>query len=275
MNRVESVCAGVERLSLETPTLLPATETNSYLVTHGDELYVVEPATPYEAEQRAMVDAIREKIRSGFRLRGVIATHHHGDHVGAIEALRESFDAPMYAHPRTIERLGARAANVRTMNEGDALFDGAVRVLHTPGHAAGHLCLLAHDGAWLIAGDMVASIGTILIDVEDGGDMREYLQQLDRLAALSEGLVLPAHGAPIEEGAARLRYYVQHRLAREAKVLAALDAAWIELDAIVARAYDDTPQSVWPIAARSALAHLDKLEREERVERDGARWRRG
>lgn len=264
---------GVERLSLRTPTLLPATETNTYFVTVGDHFYVIEPASPYEPEQAALVSAIREKIRSGFSLRGMILTHHHGDHVGAAMRLRDEFDAPVIAHEHTRERLDGRVTVDHSLDEGATLFDGEVEVLHTPGHARGHLCLRERRGNWLIAGDMVASVGTILIDVEDGGDMREYLEQLERLAALVEGVVLPAHGAPIEEGADRLRYYVKHRLLREAKVLAALSEGWLSEDALVAKAYDDTPPSVWPIAARSAKAHLEKLRSEERAEFDGERWR--
>ncbi len=273
MTEIESVCPGVERLSLRTPTLLPATETNTYFVTHGDEFYVIEPATPYEPEQAALIGAIREKIRSGLTLRGAIVTHHHGDHIGAAARIREAFSTPVIAHRETRTRLRDRVTTDGELDEGQALFDGEVEVLHTPGHARGHLCLRQREGRWLVAGDMVASVGTILIDVEDGGDMADYLAQLERLADAVEGVVLPAHGAPIERGAERLRHYVAHRLAREAKVLAAVSDGWRTEDELVARAYDDTPREVWPIAARSARAHLHKLVREGRVAFDGVRWR--
>jgi glyoxylase-like metal-dependent hydrolase (beta-lactamase superfamily II) len=273
VTEIESVCPGVERLSLRTPTLLPATETNTYFVTHGDEFYVIEPATPYEPEQAALIGAIREKIRSGLTLRGAIVTHHHGDHIGAAARIREAFSTPVIAHRETRTRLRDRVTTDGELDEGQALFDGEVEVLHTPGHARGHLCLRQREGRWLVAGDMVASVGTILIDVEDGGDMADYLAQLERLADAVEGVVLPAHGAPIERGAERLRHYVAHRLAREAKVLAAVSDGWRTEDELVARAYDDTPREVWPIAARSARAHLHKLVREGRVAFDGVRWR--
>ncbi len=273
MTEIESVCPGVERLSLRTPTLLPATETNTYFVTHGDEFYVIEPATPYEPEQAALIGAIREKIRSGLTLRGAIVTHHHGDHIGAAMRVREAFSTPVIAHRETRTRLRDRVTTDGELDEGQTLFDGEVEVLHTPGHARGHVCLRQREGRWLVAGDMVASVGTILIDVEDGGDMADYLAQLERLADAVEGVVLPAHGAPIERGAERLRHYVAHRLAREAKVLAAVSDGWRTEDELVARAYDDTPREVWPIAARSARAHLQKLVREGRVAFDGARWR--
>jgi ribonuclease/clavin/mitogillin len=277
VTEIESVCPGVERLSLRTPTLLPATETNTYFVTHGDEFYVIEPATPYEAEQAALLDAIGAKIRQGLTLRGAIVTHHHGDHTGAAMRVREAFSTTVIAHRETRTRLRDRVTIDGEIDEGQALFDGEVEVLHTPGHARGHVCLRQREGRWLIAGDMVASVGTILIDVEDGGDMADYLAQLARLADGAEGgvdcIVLPAHGAPIGRGSERLRHYIAHRLAREAKVLAAVGDGWRTEDELVARAYDDTPREVWPIAARSARAHLHKLVREGRVAFDGERWR--
>jgi glyoxylase-like metal-dependent hydrolase (beta-lactamase superfamily II) len=273
VEQLQVVAPGVERLSLRTPTLPPATETNTYFVTVENQCYVIEPATPYEEEQRALITVIREKIDSGVSLRGLIVTHHHGDHVGAAMRIREEFDVPLLAHEHTKSRLEGRVQVDQCLEEGQSLLDGSVEVLHTPGHARGHLCLRERSGAWLIAGDMVATVGTILIDVDDGGDMRAYIAQLERLAALVNGPVLPAHGAPIAQGAERLRFYVQHRLAREAKVLAALDTQWRSEESIVARAYDDTPAALWPIAARSARAHLEKLRDEHRVEFDGERWR--
>jgi glyoxylase-like metal-dependent hydrolase (beta-lactamase superfamily II) len=117
---------------------------------------------------------------------------------------------------------------------------------------------------------MVASVGTILVHPDDG-DMRVYLEQLERLAALDASVVLPAHGDPIDEPAALFRRYVTHRLAREAKVLAAVTAAagrgagGATAAELVPLAYDDVPATTWPIALLSLRAHLKKLEDEGRV----------
>jgi endoribonuclease LACTB2 len=92
--------------------------------------------------------------------------------------------------------------------------------------------------------------------------MRVYLEQLERLAALDATVALPAHGEPIAEPSVLLRRYITHRLMREAKVKAAVEAAGAPgatLDELVAVAYDDTPAHVWPIALLSLEAHLEKL----------------
>jgi glyoxylase-like metal-dependent hydrolase (beta-lactamase superfamily II) len=157
-------------------------------------------------------------------------------------------------------------------------------VLHTPGHAVGHVCL--HDEATgaAVVGDMVASVGTILIAPGEG-DMIEYLEQLDRLARLGFEVALPAHGEPIANAAGEggpsptelFRYYIAHRLKREAKVASALETIGPEgasLEALVPVVYADTPPMMWPIARLSLEAHLLKLEREGRALRRGEGWAR-
>jgi ribonuclease/clavin/mitogillin len=126
----------------------------------------------------------------------------------------------------------------------------------------------------------VASVGTILIPPDDG-DMAEYLAQLERLAALSADVALPAHGDPSAEGAggpspsALFRHYVAHRLAREAKVTAALagvGSGGASLGALVPVVYADTPVAMWPFAKLALEAHLLKLLREGRARRAGEGW---
>jgi glyoxylase-like metal-dependent hydrolase (beta-lactamase superfamily II) len=148
--------------------------------------------------------------------------------------------------------------------------------VHTPGHAAGHLCF--EVGGATIAGDMVAGIGTILIDPSEG-DMAEYLASLGRLLARPPVMLLPAHGPPIVDGPSKLREYLAHRQMREDRVLAALTETPRTLGELVPSAYADTPRMLWPLAERSLLAHLGKLVREGRArETDDApsspRWSR-
>jgi glyoxylase-like metal-dependent hydrolase (beta-lactamase superfamily II) len=127
---------------------------------------------------------------------------------------------------------------------------------------------------WLIAGDMVASVGTIIVDPDDDGDMQEYIRQLARLAELSLQCLLPAHGAPIDAPQDHLKFYIAHRRERELKVLSAVPAKGdgADLPSIVKDAYADTPPWLWPLASKSARAHLRKLEREGRVTAARQRW---
>ncbi len=262
--RPREITSSIEMFAARTPTLLPATHTNSYAL-GGRDVVLVEPATPYADEQRAWLDWARSLASRGRRLVALVATHHHPDHVGGLEVLRRELGVPLWVHRATRERLDGVLVD-RELEEGDEIIlEGPRRerwrVLHTPGHAPGHVCLLEEGAGALVVGDMVASVGTILVAPGDG-DMRVYLEQLERLAALSAKIALPAHGDPIDDPSAIFRRYVTHRLAREQKVLdavAAAPAAGADLAALVAEAYADTPRHLWPIATLSLEAHLEKL----------------
>jgi glyoxylase-like metal-dependent hydrolase (beta-lactamase superfamily II) len=125
----------------------------------------------------------------------------------------------------------------------------------------------------MIVGDMVAGIGTILIDPSDG-DMTAYLASLARMRALGPTALYPAHGPTIVDAIAKLDEYVAHRQMREARIAAALPAEPASARALVAIAYADTPAMMWPLAERSLLAHLVKLERDQRARRVGEAWAR-
>lgn len=245
------VAPGIRVLALRTPTLPPAAHTNVYLVgPDRGPVAVVDPGSPYPEEQ-AILDALLSEIP----ISRVLLTHHHGDHVGGATALAKKWGVPIAAHALTAKRLAGHIAVDELLADGDEVH-GAICV-HTPGHAEGHLVFELGEVA--IAGDMVAGIGTILID-PDEGDMIQYLASLERMRARGERVLLPAHGPAIRDGAAKLTEYLAHRRMREQRVIDALDAGAAKTTTqLVETVYSDTPRVLWALAERSLLAHLAKL----------------
>ena len=218
MLRPRELASGLELFPVRTPTLLPATHTNSYAL-GGREVVLVEPSTPYEDERAAWVAWARGIASQGRTLVAILATHHHPDHVGGAEFLARELLLPVWTSEETAARVSVRVT--RILKEGDEIaLEGPVpqkwRVMVTPGHAPGHVCLVEDASRTAIVGDMVASVGTILIARGDG-DMRVYLRELARLGELNAALALPAHGEPVDAPSALFAYYIQHRLKREKK----------------------------------------------------------
>lgn len=277
---------GLRVVPVRTPTLPPATHTNCYVVGLGRDLVVVDPASPYADEQARLDGIVDDLLARGHRVREVLLTHHHPDHVGGAEHLARRLGAPIAAHARTAALLLGRGVTVDRLVEDGELIDltpalpgdlpGArprrLRAHLLEGHADGHLALHEEVTGGVIAGDMVAGTGTIIVDPPEG-KMALYLDSLRRLRALDAGVLYPAHGPPIGDPAGLIDEYVAHRLERERKVLAAVRAGAAPVDVLVPRAYPEVQPFVYPFAARSLLAHLHKLEAEGRVAVTGEVWR--
>jgi len=273
MNEPYQLDPGYWIAPLRTPTLPPASATNTAIVGRR-RLAVIEPATPHSDERDRLLAMLDERIADGAQVEAILITHHHSDHIGFAQALGERTGAPILAHPETANRV---SMTVDRQITGDTLVEldegHALCPVFTPGHAPGHLVYVDQGTGIAHAGDMVAGEGSILIDPDDGGDMSAYLESLELLAALGATRLVPAHGRTFEEPEAVCRQFIEHRLGREAKVLAAMGTESKTLPEILASAYADTPKMLWPLAEKSVRAHLTKLVTDGRVLQDetGAR----
>jgi len=265
-NAVLPITDGVGVIPVVSPTLPPATHTNVWVL--GDHhVAVIDPACPAPDEQQRL-DGILEM----YMVEQIILTHHHVDHIGAAEFLRSTTGARIIAHPLTAERV---PFDVDVLIEDGELIGtdaGAWKAIHTPGHASGHLCFY-NPGMGLVAGDMVAGIGTILLDPPEG-NLGLYLNSLALLRDLQPARLLPAHGPPIEDAVGCLTHYIDHRHQRTEQIIHALtEREGGRPEDLVAAVYQDQiPTSYHPIAARQILCHLEWLETQDRVRCDGGRF---
>jgi glyoxylase-like metal-dependent hydrolase (beta-lactamase superfamily II)/8-oxo-dGTP pyrophosphatase MutT (NUDIX family) len=266
--RLWDLAPGLGIAAVVTPTLPPATHTNCYVV-GTDDAVVIDPGSPYPEEQAALDEAL-----AGRRIKEIWVTHHHGDHIGGVAHLAARLGVPVAAHPITRELIKEKVRVDRSLFDGDVeVLPGTperrLRAVFTPGHTPGHLCYHEETTGFVIAGDMVAGVGTIVVD-PDEGDMKEYLASLDRLKELQPRALLPAHGPVLTAPQKKLDEYTRHRLWREQKVVDALAAGAATARDLVPRVYEDVPAGLHPLAERSLLAHLIKLVRDGRVhEQDG------
>lgn len=257
---LHEICPGVRCVKVRSPTLPPATHTNVWIL--GEHhVTVIDPASPYEDEQERL-DEILEMLM----VERILLTHHHNDHVGGALALKKTTGARIAAHPLTRDRLDIPIDELLDENDVVDTDAGFWRVLHTPGHATGHLCLFNGGLSTLVAGDMVAGVGTILLDPPEG-NLHDYLESLARLAALNPSRLLPAHGPPIENGVQVLEEYIAHRHLRTSQIQEALAAKpGQRIEAITEGIYRDLiPEAFLAVAARQVLCHLNWLEAESKV----------
>ena len=271
--RIWDLAPGVGVGMFRTPTLPPAKHTNVYVI-GGAEVIVIDPGSPYEDEQHVLEQELAQMAADGRRLRAVFLTHHHIDHASGAQALATRLGVPIAAHPITAQLLAGRATVTRLIEDGHVerlpghgrIPERRVRAIFTPGHAPGHHVFLEETTGFMVAGDMVAGLGTILIDPPEG-DMRLYLGSLARMRSLTPRAILPAHGPVLAAADAVLAHYAKHRLAREALVVTALGrvTAPVTPEELVPEVYADVAPALHGLAARSLLAHLEKLAAEGRA----------
>ncbi len=257
----------IARLRAANPGPMTLDGTNGYIL-HGDRRWIAIDPGPALAEQTAaFVDAARA---AGATYGAILVTHGHPDHAPGAEALARASGAPVYAHP------GAAFPHDATLADGEtiAVDDLVVRAVHAPGHASDHLVFVLEGERALFTGDVAIGRGTIVIR-PPYGDMRVYQRTLRRLRDDygDASAIYGGHGPERTDVAALLDFYIEHREAREAALIAQLERAPATLDELVAAIYADTDRTLWPVAGQQLLAYLIALEREQRIARAGERYR--
>lgn len=285
---VARIAAHVWRVVAPNPSPLTGPGTNSYVI-GGEWPVVIDPgmAEPAHLERIFTV--------AGGRISRIVCTHSHPDHSPGAAELRQRTGAPVHGLPAprdpyqdptyvpdTVLRDGELVTIPEIQLRAEFPAPGAslgreiqLRAIYTPGHVSNHACLLLEDERLLFTGDHLMQ-GTTVVIIPPEGSMRDYLASLRRLQGLSIEALAPGHGSLIEDAQAEFARVVAHRLAREAKLVAALAARGrATLDELLPTVYADVPVSMHGWARHSLLAHAIKLVEDGRasVSGDTYAWR--
>lgn len=257
------IAADTYMVAMKSPTLAPATHTNSYIVAGQERFIVIDPGSAKPKELEALFTVIDALIAQGLKFEAIALTHHHIDHVCGVPSVRARYpEAAVWAHELTAQAL-IEGAPFEFLSDGQRLDLGQreIKCVWTPGHAPGHLAFWDARLRLCISGDLIASQGTILIRPPEG-KMHEYMTSLAYVRdELKPVALCPAHGWMIVNPALALTHYIEHRQQREDKVLQALrDRPGLNAPGdLLSQVYGDVPRSVWPIALMSLSAHLEHL----------------
>lgn len=270
---------GIQMVPLQTKTLPPATHTNAYLVGES-QLYIIDPAPSDLREQARFWNYLDKRLAEGRKFKAILLTHHHRDHVGALQECQKRYRLPIFAHRKTAEKLPAVDID-HYIEHGEALDLGdspdgrsnwKLKAYHTPGHASGHLAFQESRYGAVIAGDMISTLSTIVINPPDG-HMATYMRSLEFLDSVTTGMIYPSHGPAVSTGNQVLQYFIKHRQERERKLLEALSTHPQSSQELVPKIYDDVGTSLWPLAELSLRAGLIKLQEEGKCQQVGDKYR--
>jgi glyoxylase-like metal-dependent hydrolase (beta-lactamase superfamily II) len=263
----------VRRITAPNPGFMTGPGTNTYLLGAGAEVALIDPGPAIDAHVRTLLDEVAQR---GARIRWVLVTHTHMDHSPAAQRIKAATGAELIGMPPPLlerQDQSFRPDRVPGHSERFSVAGCRLRAIHTPGHASNHLCYLLEGERILFTGDHVMQGSTVVINPPDG-DMGAYLASLRLLLEEDIEYFAPAHGFLIDNPRRAVDWLLRHRNEREQKVVAALGRApSADLETLVPIAYDDVPSRVYPVASRSLLAHLLKLEAEGRAAQSGGRWR--
>ena len=261
--------AGVRRIVAPNPSMMTGPGTNTYLFGTA-EIAVLDPGPVIDSH----LDDIVEKAAAP--IRWVLVTHTHPDHSPGAAPLAAATGAELLGMPPPDgQHQDDSFCPTRILADGDLLETSEFRlqVVHTPGHASNHVCYRHARLDWLFTGDHIIDGSTVVIDPPDG-NMKHYIESLQRIKDLRCVSLVPGHGELIEDPDRAIDWIVEHRLEREARIVAAIEAnPNLTTHELVPYVYQDVDPGLYGWAERSLLAHVLKLEEEGVASNQSGRWR--
>ena len=257
----------VRRITAGNGSVFTGPGTNTYLV-GKEEVTVIDPG-PAMQEHIDVITAAAPNIKQ------ILVTHTHPDHSPGVRLLKEKLDVPAYGMLTNSSKNQDQTFNPeRILDDGEVFQEEefTIEVVHTPGHASNHLCFILKEEKLIFTGEHIMNGSTVVIGPPDG-NMKQYIQSLEKLKDYDIEKIAPGHGELLENPHEVADWIINHRLEREKKVFQALqEASKGTPDSLVEKVYDDVDSSLFPIAKASLLAHLIKLEEDQMIYSSGEEY---
>lgn len=301
------VAPGVHSIPAAVPFYDGPYPPNVYLVVSDGEAALIDSGFGDEGSLQARLEFLGG--HAGLRLSYIVLTHHHWDHAGGAQRLRQASGAQVVMHrqeapflrdlsrrvplaesslrpdreatghdraPATsseqaLREAAAQANPERLLAGGEVLSVGSLELeaIHTPGHTLGSLCLYLRQGRVLFSGDTILGLGTVAVSPPPYGDMGLYLESLERLKGYDIALICPGHGPPVRDAARKIQELIDHRRQREAQILELVAGGAATLPQLLGEVYPELDRRLTDMARQQILAHLHKLAREGKVKLQG------
>ncbi|HEX2943206.1 MAG TPA: MBL fold metallo-hydrolase [Rhodopila sp.] len=258
------VMPGISRIVANNPGPMTYYGTNTYLIDMPEGVVVLDPGPEDHPEH---VDAILRHTCGQVAM--ILVSHTHHDHVGAVPALQAATGAPTAGFQRSA--IDTFEPDIKLAHNSMVAGMG---VLHTPGHAADHVCfaLPARNGdRVLFSADHVMSWSTSVVSPPNG-DMRDYFASMELLLGREDDVYLPGHGPPLRQPRELVREMLTHRMIREQAIARKLQDGPATPYAIMDALYSQLNPRLRKAAERNVLAHLLKMEAEGKAMRNGEMW---
>ncbi len=266
-NTVETLQDGLRRIIASNPSPMTYWGTNTYIVGHNS-VVVIDPGPADPAHMKAILGA----LKPGETISHILVTHSHLDHSPLAAPLANATGAPVYAFGNSNagrsdimtklaktglmgggEGVDHEFAPDELLADGDTIVgDGwKITALWTPGHLGNHLCFVW--GNSIFTGDHIMGWASSLVSPPDG-DLTDFMASTRKLAKLSPKLYYPAHGAPVLDPAARIKWLLDHRLNRESAIISALSRGEADVISLAKLIYSDTAKTLITASGRTKRA---------------------
>jgi glyoxylase-like metal-dependent hydrolase (beta-lactamase superfamily II) len=272
---------------------------NVHLIVSEGEGALIDAGFP---DDKSISARLTDLTSFDLKLRYIVITHHHFDHSSGARRLRDETGGLIVMHKdeapllhkaaeqelpsdveipedrkefaQNVQEFRAEAAKATAdelVEDGHVLRLGALtlKLVHTPGHTAGHISPFLEDGRVLFAGDNVLGLGTTVVPPPPHGDMGTYIQSLNKMRDLNADVMCCGHGPAVKEPNRKLQELIDHRFEREEQILAILGNDNGSVKALVASIYPELDKRLAGMAASQVRSHLAKLEHEGRVRTKG------